>query len=135
MLKLNNCIISLNIVVEMDGFFKVIQDDYMIKLDDPEIQELKRAVDILMLRFTGALQDSYPGFNIVDVVACGSMEEGTRVRETDETKAYLEFDYLAVLKSFPDSYQLRFRISLSGCMEILRGTRKTLWLWVLYCPY
>ena len=59
----------------------------------------------------------------MDVVACGSMEEGTRVHETDETKAYLEFDYLAVLKSFPDSYQLRFRISLSGCMEILRGTR------------
>jgi len=49
-LKLNNCIISLNIVVEMDGFFKVIQDDYLIKLDEPEIQELKRAVDILMLR-------------------------------------------------------------------------------------
>ena len=107
----------------MAGFCKAIQEECLIQMDDLEIQEVKKGVDVLMRRFMKALQDSYPSVNIVDVQACGSMEDGTRVREPNPNKFFLEFDYLAVLKSWPGYDQLKFKHSCAGTMNVLHNVQ------------
>lgn len=75
-----------------------------INYNDQNVKDAIKAVDVLMKRFVKAMGEDYPEFHVEDLRLCGSMAEKTRIKDS---RTFLEFDYIAVMKTWPGFGKLR----------------------------
>ncbi|XP_069123980.1 uncharacterized protein [Argopecten irradians] len=90
----------------MERFVSEIKNKLFVDFKKREIFEMKNAVEILLNNLAESLKKTHPFFEVAQIVACGSMEEGTRNWKcTDDGHYVVEFDYLAKLK-YPSKFTL-----------------------------
>ncbi|XP_053402626.1 uncharacterized protein LOC128557962 [Mercenaria mercenaria] len=106
----------------METLCKEVDEKIRVNFENEEIQDIVKAVDIMVRRFVEALHDITTEIKIDRLEFCGSMAEDTRiwVPGSATNKCDLEFDYLVVLKSWPGCGDFRFIPSFKeGKMRII----------------
>ncbi|XP_053401315.1 uncharacterized protein LOC128557637 [Mercenaria mercenaria] len=101
----------------MEQFCKEIKEKACVDYGNKEIQDIMKAVDILMNRFMDEFKKKFPEIKIERLALCGSMAEKTRIWPLSKG-GYLEFDYLAVVKSLPSYGDFIFEHNLDGEIEV-----------------
>lgn len=95
----------------MEIICKYVKEQASVDATSVKIKDITKSVDILMKRFIGAMCDDFPEINL-DLQLCGSMAEETRTwTAISDRNEQLEFDYLAVMKTWPWCGELRFKHS------------------------
>ncbi|XP_053388884.1 uncharacterized protein LOC128551945 [Mercenaria mercenaria] len=94
----------------METLCKEVDEKFRVNLENEEIKDIKKAVDIMVRRFVEALHDINTEIKIDRPEFCGSMAEDTRIweQESGTDKCDLEFDYLIVIKSWPGCGNFEF---------------------------
>ncbi|XP_053401034.1 uncharacterized protein LOC123549694 [Mercenaria mercenaria] len=102
----------------MEYLHEEIKKKVCVDFENEEIQDIMKAVDILMNRFINELTTKFPSTKIDRLALCGSMAEQTRLWRGSDDRCDLEFDYLAILKSFPGCEDFFLEHSIDGQMEV-----------------
>ncbi|XP_045193537.2 uncharacterized protein LOC123549471 [Mercenaria mercenaria] len=106
----------------MECICNEIKEKTCVDYGNEEIQDIMKAVDILMNRFVGEFSEKYPDIKIDRLALCGSMAEKTRIW-CSEDKCDLEFDYLAIVKSLQSYGDYMFEHNAYGQVEVkYKGT-------------
>ncbi|XP_045194671.2 uncharacterized protein LOC123550305 [Mercenaria mercenaria] len=107
----------------MDFLCKHVIEKVSLDMSNEVVKDITKAVDVLMNRFVKSMQKEFPEIQVDHVRLCGSMAEKTRLwisQNIDNALPELEFDYLAVLKTWPSCGEMRFKLSdtCTGLMSI-----------------
>lgn len=103
----------------MEILCKDVKENECLDYTDEEVIDITRAVGTYMSRLIRYLHEDGARVEIDRLIPCGSIVEKTKLLRRKCTEiSGLEFDYLAVIKRWPDIVEIQCKHTCNGSMEI-----------------